>query len=91
MCLFIESICYDQGQYQRIDLHNERCNRTRNHYFGTIANLQLELFLDVPSLLKDETVKCKVTYGNEITGIEYESYKTRPVKSLQLVNDDAID
>lgn len=91
MCLFIETICYDQGQFHRIDLHNERCNRTRNHFFGTVFNLQLELFLAVPSWLKDETVKCKVTYGKEITGIEYELYKVRPVKSLQLVNDDAID
>jgi len=91
MCLFIETICYDQGQYHQIDLHNERCNRTRNHFFGTVSNLQLELFLAVPSWLKDETVKCKVTYGTEITGIEYGLYKVRPVESLQLVIDDEID
>jgi 4-amino-4-deoxychorismate lyase len=91
MCQFIETICYEQGQFQRIDLHNERCNRTRNHFFGAVPNLQLELFLAVPSHLKDETVKCKVTYGTQITGVEYGLYKIKPVKSLQLVYDDVID
>ena len=91
MCLFIETICYEQGSFQRIGLHNERCNLTRNHFFGLQPNLQLELYLTVPAHLKNETVKCSFTYGIEIIGITYELYKIRPVSSLQLVNDNAID
>jgi 4-amino-4-deoxychorismate lyase len=91
MCLFIETICYDQGFFQRLNLHNERLNRTRNHFFGSQPNLQLELFLSIPEYLKNETVKCTVTYGSEIISIKYDLYVIRPVNSLQLVDDDTID
>lgn len=91
MCLFIETICYEQGRFQRIDLHNERFNRTRQHFFGWQPELQLELFLSIPEHLKGETVKCTVTYGSEIIGIEYRLYRIRPVNSLQLVVGDSID
>jgi len=91
MCLFIETICYEQGHFQRIDLHNARFNRTRQHFFGWQPELQLELFLSIPEHLKGETVKCTITYGSEIIGIEYRLYKIRPVNSLQLVKVESID
>lgn len=91
MCLFIETICYEQGRFQRIDLHNERFNRTRKQFFGIQTPLQLELFLSIPEHLKSETVKCTITYGSEIINIEYNLYKIKTVKSLQLVIDNTID
>ncbi len=91
MCLFIETICYEHGQLQLIDLHNSRCNRTRNHFFGAGTDLHLELFLSVPTHLLDKTVKCRVTYGREIVSIEFEPYQIKPVRSLQLVQDNTID
>lgn len=91
MCLFIETICYKDGQLQLIDLHNSRCNRTRNYFFGPMHNLQLELFISVPKNLQDTTVKCRVVYGKDVINIEYESYQIRPVKSLRLVTDNTID
>jgi len=91
MCLFIETICYEQGCFQQIDLHNERFNRTRQQFFRLLAPLQLELFLSIPSDLKDKTVKCTVTYGTDIVRIDYNLYQIRPVNSLQMVADDTID
>lgn len=91
MCQFIETICYEGGRFQRIGLHNERCNRTRNHFFGLQPNLQLELYLSIPSHLKNEIVKCSVTYEIEIIGIKYDLYKIRPVNSLQIITDNVID
>jgi len=91
MCLFIETICYEQGRFQRIELHNERFNRTREQFFGLQNPVQLELLLSVPADLKDKTVKCTVTYGTEIVRIDYNLYKIRPVHSLQMVYDDTID
>ena len=90
MCLFIETICYEQGCFQQIDLHNERFNRTREQFFGLRTPLQLELLLSVPFDLKDETVKCTVTYGVDIISIDYTLYQIRPVNSLQMVVDDTI-
>jgi 4-amino-4-deoxychorismate lyase len=91
MCQFIETICYENGRFQRIGLHNERCNRTRNHFFGIQPYLQLELSLSVPAHLKERTVKCTVTYGIEILNIEYVLYQIRPVNSLKLITNNAID
>lgn len=91
MCLFIETICYEQGCFQQIDLHNERFNRTRQQFFRLQTPLQLELFLSVPAYLKDKTVKCTVTYGTDIVRIDYNLYQIRPVNSLQMVVDDTID
>ena len=91
MCLFIETICYEQGRFQRIDLHNERFNRTRQQFFGLQTPLQLELFLSVPADLMDKTVKCTITYGTDIISIDYTLYQIRPINSLQMVVDDTID
>ena len=91
MYQFIETICYEQGRFQRIDLHNQRCNRTRNHFFGLQPNLQLELYLNIPAHLKNETVKCSIIYGIEIIDVKYDLYQIRPVNSLQIINDNEID
>lgn len=91
MYQFIETICYEKGQFQRLELHNERCNKTRSHFFGTQPALKLELHLQLPLHLIDRKVKCTVTYGIDIISIEYVSYEIKPVKSLQLVTDNAID
>jgi len=91
MSRFIETICYENGVFQRIGLHNERCNRTRHHFFGLVPDLHLEMYLSVPQNLKDEIVKCTVTYGIEITNIEYQLYVIRPIRSLKLICDDTIE
>ena len=91
MCLFIETICYEHGQLQLIDLHNSRCNKTRSHFFGAVPDLHLELFITVPGNLMDKTVKCRVTYAKEVVNIEFEPYRIKPIRSLQLIYDDTID
>ena len=72
MCLFIEPICYEEFHFHRIDLHNERYNRIRAHFFGLHSKLRLELFLSIPSSLTGETVKCTFTYGQDMVKTEYE-------------------
>ena len=91
MCLFIETICYEKGCFERIELHNERFNRTRKQFFGLQTPFQLELLLSVPPDLKYKTVKCTVTYGTDIVRIDYNLYQIRPINSLQMVVDDTIE
>lgn len=91
MCRFIETICFEKGNFQRIELHNERFNLTRKHFFGMQDGLRLELLLSIPEHLMGQTVKCTITYGSEIENIEYAAYHIRTVKSLLLINDDTID
>ena len=91
MYQFIETICYREGCFQRIELHNERCNLTRNHFFGIQHPLRLESILKIPNDLTGEIVKCTVTYGIDIEHVEYLKYQMRLVKSLQMVYDDSIE
>ena len=91
MYQFIETICCEMGRFQNIGLHNERFNRTQNFFFGICSDFHLESILSVPGDLKTDHVKCKVTYANEIISTEFEPYKIRQVKSLQLVTNDTID
>lgn len=91
MCLFFETICYEQGCFQQIELHNERFNRTRQQFFRLQTPLQLEFYLSIPADLKDKTVKCTVTYGTDIVRIDYNLYQIRPVNSLQMVVNDTIE
>ncbi|MEI6140029.1 MAG: aminotransferase class IV [Mariniphaga sp.] len=91
MCQFIETICYRNGQFQNLALHQERFDMTRSHFFGAVPELRLEQFLKIPDSLLEKTVKCRVLYGNEILRIEYNEYKISKIGSLQLVVDDSIE
>ncbi|MEI6680206.1 MAG: aminotransferase class IV [Mariniphaga sp.] len=91
MCRFIETICFEKGNFQRVELHNERFNLTRKHFFGMQDGLRLELLLSIPEPLMGQTVKCTVSYGSEIVNVDYAAYHIRTVKSLRLINDDTID
>ena len=91
MYQFIETICYENGSFQRMELHNERCNRTRSHFFGRQPDISLELHLSVPAPLREKTLKVTVTYEIDILNIEYVLYEIRPIRSLRMISDDAID
>ena len=91
MCLFIETICYQGGAFQRIELHNERFNRTREQFFWIQSDFQLELILSIPPHLTGENVKCTITYAAEIISIDYNIYEIRSIISLQMVRADTIE
>ena len=91
MCQFIETICYENGNFQRLELHNQRCNRTRSHFFGILPEIQLELHLSVPAHLRGETLKCTVTYGVDIVKIDYVLYEIRQIRSLRMIVDNSIN
>ena len=91
MCQFIETICYKNGQFHNLDLHQERFDLTRKHFFGAAPELQLESFLKIPDTLIEKNVKCRVLYDKEILNIEYNNYTIKNIGSLQLVFNDSID
>ncbi len=89
MSRFIESICFRNGQYQLLDLHQERVNRTFAHFFkGSIPH---DLTLALPDLSFSETYKVRVAYNHQFLDIDNSEYVPRSIKSLQLVVDDTID
>jgi len=90
MLQLIETICYENGAFQRIPLHEERMKRSRQQLFGILDLLSLSC-LSIPESLKDQKVKCRITYSFQIEDIAYEPYINKSIKSLKLVREDAID
>jgi len=91
MFQLIETICFENGAFQRIPLHENRMNRSRYHLFGRTKQLSLNRLLCIPESLIDQKTKCRVTYSDQVEEIEYEPYIPKKIRSLQLVRDDTID
>ena len=89
MSLFIETIRIIDGKAFNIDLHNQRLNSTRLHFFGKTSEINIDNMID-PSPYKELT-KCRIIYNKEIVSIEYIPYQVRPVSSLKLVKDNTIE
>ena len=86
---FIESICYQRGDYQLIEYHQKRINRTFHRFFPNETPINL---IDVlPELKVEERYKVRMIYSSDVIDIEYEQYMIRPINSLKLVTDDRID
>ena len=91
MLQLIETICFENGEFQRIPLHEERMNRSRHSLFGAHEKIDLGKLLNIPESMKDQKVRCRVTYSETIENIEYEPYVYKKIRSLKLVWDDTID
>lgn len=89
MCQFIESIRIENGTAQALELHHERMNRTRRHFWKDCRDLNLEERLT--GLPEQGIYKCRVVYDEDIRQIEIRPYSIRPVRTLQMVRDDQID
>lgn len=89
MCQFIESIRIENGTAQALELHHERMNRTRRHFWKNCRNLNLEERLT--GLPEQGIYKCRVVYDEDIRQIEVCPYSIRPVQTLQMVCNDQID
>lgn len=91
MLQLIETICWENGDFQRLPLHEERMFRSVKHFYGTASPISLAEVLDMPASFREQKVKCRITYSDHIEKIDYEPYTPKSVKSLQLVPDDSID
>ena len=90
MLQLIETICFENGVFQRIPLHEDRMNRARYHLFDRLDPLSLDQFLSIPESLKGQKVKCRITYSAKIEDIEYQIYIQKRIYCLKLVSDNTI-
>ena len=89
--LCFETICVQHRQFSKLlSYHEARLNRTQRELYGIDKPLDLRSELEIPDFVEEEKYKCRVTYGPDIVKIEWERYLPRPIKSLRLVEDDAI-
>ena len=91
MFQLIETICYENGCFHRIHLHELRMNNSRRQLLSCKDVLLLEQNLSIPEYYIDKKIKCRVTYSKVIHAIEYEQYCEKEIKSLRMVQDDSID
>jgi 4-amino-4-deoxychorismate lyase len=89
--VFFESIRITDGLLQNIFYHNERFNRTRKEIFGVDKKTDLRDLIAVPINMSTGEVKCRVFYGHQVEGIEFDFYILRGISSLKLVVDDEIN
>ena len=86
---FVETICVEKGEAQRLSFHDARLNRTRLEVFGRKEPIDLASFIH-PELYQQRT-KCRVVYAEDVMKVEFIPYRMRPVRSLRLVPADTID
>ena len=91
MLQLIETICYENGAFHRIPLHQERMNLARSYFFDCQEAIFLEEVLKIPDTLRDKKAKCRVSYSTTINLVEYEIFIPKQIQKLQCVYDDAID
>ncbi len=91
MSLLIETICIENGVAQRLELHQERMDRSQCELFNHRDKLDLHSSIHIPQEYTTGKVKCRVIYDRTIRSVEFEPYTLKPIGSLQLVTDDLID
>lgn len=90
MCPFIETIRIRQGKACNLSYHNDRLNRTRNHFRPGCDRIELEEYLNLTAEM--DGMRCRVVYDVDgIKEVGYAAYTMRPVRSLRLVYSDDID
>ncbi|UXP31087.1 aminotransferase class IV [Reichenbachiella agarivorans] len=83
MYLFIETVCYLDGQPTMLALHQQRLDRTFQSYFPEAKPHQLHQLL--PEIPDDSRFKCRVVYDGDSISVEYTPYLIPKIKSLRVV------
>ncbi|WP_337623896.1 aminotransferase class IV family protein [Prevotellamassilia timonensis] len=90
---FVETIKIKGGEAQAIAYHQERLERTLRHFFPSLCNATSMPSLEelVAPTADMDFYKARVVYGEQgVKAITYAAYAMREIKSLQVVENDAI-
>lgn len=86
---FIESIRVCDGKFCSLEWHLRRMRQTIA-YWQYPLDLSI-LSWQVPEELGSEIFKCRIVYDSKIREITYSPYQPRIIRSLKLVDGDALD
>lgn len=86
---FIETLCFENGHYPLLDLHQQRLEHAFEAYFPGATPHDLSRVL--PKLEFQDRHKVRLVYDAEMTDVEFSAYHRRPLQSIRLVTDDSID
>lgn len=82
--MFLETICIQQGEIKNREGHEHRMRQTAAH-FGFKTPQLPNLCKLLPEELREEKVKCRVIYREEIEEITFERYLPKRIESLKLM------
>jgi 4-amino-4-deoxychorismate lyase len=68
-----------------IKWHNQRCHRSRNQLFNAPDFINLRDYIDPPL---DGILKCRITYDENISNIDYEPYTIKTINTLKAIHCD---
>lgn len=90
MCLLLESIRIENGSAQALKIHQDRVNRSSLALFGT-SGICLDEILGNSALPAHGLHKCRVIYGKELIGIDYQPYEKRMIQTIALAEIGSFD
>lgn len=88
---FLESIRLEDGKFPFLAYHQNRFDRTRQHFCKRSQPIFLAETLDVPLEHRKGLYKVRVEYRCDIINISYIPYQVRPVNSLKLIDANHIN
>ena len=91
MCRLLETLRVQNRRFLNIGYHSDRLNLSRRELFQCRDFSGLSAFLEVPADVGAERHRCRVVYDHVIRQTEFFPYQPRPVRSLRIVDTDAVD
>lgn len=85
MCRFVESIQLNNGDFKRLELHQERIRKAMKDYYPAYKTIDLIESLSRTSFPTEGYYKCRVIFDSEIRSIEFKPYVKPEIHTLQLV------
>ncbi len=74
-----------------LPLHQKRVDRSRKELFDNPPLLDLAKEITIPKGHENGLFKCRVEYNETIQKINFFPYILKPIKSLKIIHDEAID
>lgn len=87
MCLLIESIKLNNGQFFHLDLHENRMNNSIQKLLKIKPQFSLDKILRAQDYPLKGLYKCRLIYKNSIEEIKYTPYNTKEILSVKLVEN----
>lgn len=91
MSRFIESICILDGEIRNLEYHQQRMNHSRYKLFGLMDELDVSEIIQIDENQKSGKFKCRIVYAESIEEIQILPYQIRPIHSVRLVENNAIE
>ncbi|MDD5571318.1 MAG: aminotransferase class IV [Bacteroidales bacterium] len=91
MCLLLETIKVLNKEFNNIELHNERFNKSRKDLFDCGDFINIKKNISIPENLDSGLYRCRVLYKKEIEKTEFIHYKPKKIKTLKIVECNEIE